>query len=273
MAHFLRAPATPNTTSKKRNFTGVLKLTPSKSSDKTAFGIKSEETTTTISKIFFTCSQIDGTWKYGIGGTGTFHYFGRIANLKDNIFQLSEKGEFQPGTFKLPGGGEYKRKLGGQVFNENDKGALQIVAVLCAEALMLSDCMVLINEGFLSMMVKTFCDDVDPSFSGITNTLTFPKPGEAEEMIKLCEEACIAEDLVTDISFMKDFITFRNFSTTNIELSGDFEVAYNKIKDHTIYKDMHTEIVHSKGWKYVMPYLPLKNGTLFEFFFSKMNKA
>ena len=137
----------------------------------------------------------------------------------------------------------------------------------------MSDCMVLVNEGFLAMMVKGFCDDVDPSFLDTTNMLTFPKPGEADEMIKLCLEACIAEDLVTDIDFMKDFLTFRGFSTVNIELKGDFEVAYNKIKDHTIYQDMHTEITHDRGWKYIMPYLPLKKGTLFDFFFSQMSKA
>ena len=271
MAQFLK-PANPAASPKKRTISGVLKLSPSKA-DKTAFAIISEKTTTTKSKIFITCHETDGTWKYTISGTGTFDFFGRIASLKQNIFQLSEKDVIPSGTFNLPGGDEYKRPLTGQIFNESDKGALQIVAVMCAEALMLSDCMVIVNEGFLPMMVKSFCDDADPSFAGITNSLTFPKPGEAEEMIKLCEEACIAQDLVTDISFMKDFIAYRKFSTTNIELKGDFEIAYNKIKDHHIYKDMHTEIANVKGWKKIMPYLPLKNGTLFEFFFSQMIKA
>ena len=176
-------------------------------------------------------------------------------------------------AFIRPDGEEYNRKLSVRVFNENDKGALQIVAVLCAEALMLSDCMVILNKGFLSMMVKSFCADVDPSFSDITNTLTFPKPGEADEMINLCLEACIQEEIVPNIDFMKDFIAFRKFSTVNIEMKGDFETAFNKIKDHPIYKEMHTEITHDQGWKFIKPYLPLKKATLFDFFFSQMSKA
>ena len=270
MAQFLKS-ASP---SKKQKITGVLKLSPSKSSDKMAFGIKSEATTTRTSKIFFTCLKIDeDKYEYGIGGTGCHNFFGRIKNLSESIFLLSDKSEYSSGTFIRPDGEEYNRKLSVQVFNENDKGALQIVAVLCAEALMLSDCMVILNKGFLPMMVKTFCADVDPSFSDITNTLTFPKPGEADEMINLCLEACIQEEIVPNIDFMKDFIAFRKFSTVNIELKGDFETAFNKIKDHPIYKEMHTEITHDQGWKFIKPYLPLKNATLFDFFFSQMSKA
>ena len=165
------------------------------------------------------------------------------------------------------------RKISVQIFNENNKGALQIVAVLCAEALMLTDCMVIHNEDFLRIMVKTFCEDVAPSFIDINNALTFPKPGEADEMIRLCQDACVQEDIVTDIGFMTDFVSYRIFSTVNIELKGDFETAYNKIKDHTIYKDMHTLITHDRGWRYIKPFLPLKNGTLFDFFFSQMTKT
>ena len=160
-----------------------------------------------------------------------------------------------------------------EIFNENNKGALQIVAVLYAEAITLTDCMVLHNENFLRIMVKTFCEDVDPSFIDITNALTFPKPGEADEMIRLCQDACVQQDIVTDIGFMTDFVSYRIFSTVNIELKGDFETAYNKIKDHTIYKDMHTLITHDRGWKYIKPFLPIKNGTLFDFFFSQMTKT
>jgi len=226
-------------------------------------------TTTTKSKLFFLCHKIDDMWKFIIGGTGAHDFFGRNKNLSETIFLLSQKGEIEPGVFFSPDGEAYMRKISVQIFNENDKGALQIVAVLCAEALMLTDCMVIVNEFFLDTMVKTFCGDVDPSFSGITDTLTFPKPGEADEMIRLCQEACAQQDIVTDISFMTDFVSYRNFSTVNIELKGDFETAYSKIKDHTIYKDMHTLITHDRGWQYIAPFLPLEKGTLFDFFFSQ----
>ena len=104
----------------------MLKLSPStrKSSDTKAFDIKSVTTTTTISKIVFTCHKIDDKYEYAIGGTGSFHFFGRIKCLSESVFRLSQKAEYPAGTFNLSDGSKYNRKLGVQVFNENDKGAL-----------------------------------------------------------------------------------------------------------------------------------------------------
>ena len=277
MAQFLqqKPPTSPGQDSKRQKITGTLKLSPSKSqnTDENAFKIKSMVTTTAKSKLFFLCLKINDVWKYAIGGTGRHDFFGRIPNLSESIFLLSETGEIEPGILSRPDGESYMRKISVQIFNENNKGALQIVAVLYAEAIMLTDCMVIHNENFLRIMVKTFCEDVAPSFIDINNALTFPKPGEADEMIRLCQDACVQEDIVTDIGFMTDFVSYRIFSTVNIELNGDFETAYNKIKDHTIYKDMHTLITHDRGWRYIKPFLPLKNGTLFDFFFSQMTKT
>lgn len=241
--------------------------------DANAYYIKAMSVTMNKSKLIGVLVEGEEGKKLFLGGTA-FHELTRwLADVNNTLFCVANKVTIPKDTFIRPDGKPYPYPMSGYMFNDMSNGMVYCFAVFISQAVLLTNCMVLTNPGLFSAIEKTFLEQTDPDFKGVTQHIGFRALEDGKKMLEFCMGKIIENNLVKDVPFLKLFAEFRLSSTANLELEM-YQAKYFAIRDHEIYKAMyaeHTRTYHGVDKIVFKPFIPC-NKTLFEFFFALLPK-
>lgn len=251
-----------------------LTLSPSgrENADGAVFNIKAPTVTNNKAKLIAVLVPGQGLF---VGGTAFYELTQWLKDVVSTLFMIAKKYKVDPNIFTRPNGTKYPYAMNGYLLNDLSTGMVWCFAVWVCQAVLLTDCMLLTNDGLLPAIEAVFLDRKDPDFKGVGTNIDFRALKDGERMLEFCIKKIIECKMVKDenIAFLNLFGDFRISSTANVDLK-DYQAKYDAIKDHPIYKTMNEELkkkYNNKETVYFTPFFPCET-TLFEFFFALLPK-